>query len=215
VKPPDKTTEELARDIKRGFTVEENFRQLFERRYPQIRRFFQRKGFSPEDSYELTQETFLSVYKGLKDFRQESSFDNWMFSIAENIWRSELERRKARKRDAPLVSLDQEIASETDDFSPLAARIADRSPDQLDRLCQLWLRSASPRFRQCRMNEAILPGDNHPGSPQTEKTPVHRTNKRGPASDRRASAAPVPALAAQDISNRRSADCGTAEDEFV
>ena len=133
MKSPDKTTEELARDIKRGFNVEENFRQLFERRYAQLRRFFQRKGFSPEDSYELTQETFLSVYKGLKDFRQESSFDNWMFSIAENIWRSELERRKARKRDAPLVSLDQEIPSETDDFSPLAARIADRSPDQLDR----------------------------------------------------------------------------------
>jgi RNA polymerase sigma-70 factor, ECF subfamily len=133
VKSPDKTTEELAREIKRGFNVEENFRQLFERRYPQIRRFFQRKGFSPEDSYELTQETFLSVYKGLRDFRQESSFDNWMFSIAENIWRSELERRKARKRDAPLVSLDQDVASETDDFSPLAARIVDRSPDQLDR----------------------------------------------------------------------------------
>jgi RNA polymerase sigma factor (sigma-70 family) len=111
VKSPDKTTEELAREIKRGFNVEENFRQLFERRYPQIRRFFQRKGFSPEDSYELTQETFLSVYKGLKDFRQESSFDSWMFSIAENIWRSELERRKARKRDAPLISLDQEVAS--------------------------------------------------------------------------------------------------------
>ena len=133
MKSPDKKTEELAREIKRGVNVEENFRQLFERRYAQIRRFFQRKGFSPEDSHELTQETFLSVYKGLKDFRQESSFDNWMFSIAENIWRSELERRKARKRDAPLVSLDQDAASETDDFSPLAARIADRSPDQLDR----------------------------------------------------------------------------------
>jgi RNA polymerase sigma-70 factor, ECF subfamily len=133
VKPPDKTTEELAREIKGGVSVEENFRQLYERRYAQIRRFFQRKGFSPEDSHELTQETFLSVYKGLKDFRQESSFDNWMFSIAENIWRSELERRKAKKRDAPLISLDQEPASETDDFSPLVERIVDPKPDQLNR----------------------------------------------------------------------------------
>ena len=64
MKPPDKTNEELAREIKRGFNVEENFRRLFERRYAQIRRFFRRKGFSPEDGFELTQETFLSVYKG-------------------------------------------------------------------------------------------------------------------------------------------------------
>jgi RNA polymerase sigma-70 factor (ECF subfamily) len=133
VNPPDKTTEELVREIKRGLNVEENFRQLFERHYAQIRRYFGRRRFSPEDSYELTQETFLSVYKGLKDFRQESSFESWMFSIAENIRRSELERRKARKRNAPLISLDQESASETDEFTPLAARIADRAPDQLDR----------------------------------------------------------------------------------
>jgi RNA polymerase sigma-70 factor, ECF subfamily len=133
VKPPDKTNEELAQEIKRGFNVEENFRRLFERRYAQIRRFFRRKGFSPEDSYELTQETFLSVYKGLRDFRQESSFDSWMFSIAENIWRSELERRKAKKRDAPLISLDQETASEADEIPPLAERIVDPKPDQLNR----------------------------------------------------------------------------------
>jgi RNA polymerase sigma-70 factor (ECF subfamily) len=133
VNPPDKTTEELVREIKQGLNVEENFRQLFEGRYAQIRRFFRRKGFSQEDSNELTQETFLSVYKGLKGFRQESPFENWLFSIAENIWRSELEWRKAKKRDAPLISLDQEAASETDEFSPLVARIADRAPDQLDR----------------------------------------------------------------------------------
>jgi RNA polymerase sigma-70 factor (ECF subfamily) len=133
VKPPDKTTEELVREIKREQNLEENYRQLFERHYAQISRFFRRKGFSPEDGYELTQETFLSVYKGLKDFRQESSFESWMFSIAENIWRSELERRKAKKRDAPLISLDHVAASETDEFSTLAERIVDPKPDQLNR----------------------------------------------------------------------------------
>jgi RNA polymerase sigma-70 factor (ECF subfamily) len=133
VKPPDKTTEELAQEIKRGVNVEENFRQLFERRYAQIHRFFRRRGFSPEDSYELTQETFLSVYKGLKDFRQECSFDSWMFSIAANIFRSELERRKTQKRDALLISLDQVTASETDEIPPLAERIVDPKPDQLNR----------------------------------------------------------------------------------
>ena len=113
--------------------MEENFRQLFERYYAQTYRFFQRKGFSSEDCRELAQETFLSVYKGLKGFRQESPFEHWLFAIAENIWRSELERRKARKRDAPVVSLDEEVAYGDDEISPLAARIADPAPDQLDR----------------------------------------------------------------------------------
>jgi len=65
-------------------------------------------------------------------FRQESPFENWLFSIAGNIWRSESELRTARKRDARLVSLDQEIASGDDEPSTLADRIADPAPDQLD-----------------------------------------------------------------------------------
>jgi RNA polymerase sigma-70 factor (ECF subfamily) len=133
VKPPDKTTEELIQEIKQGLNVEENFRQLFEHRYDQIQRFFRRKGFSPEDSHDLAQETFLSVYKGLKGFRQESPFEHWLFAIAENIWRSELGRRRARKRDVSLISLDQEDPSDTGKHSPLAARVADPATDQLGR----------------------------------------------------------------------------------
>ena len=136
MKAHDKTTEELIREIKRELNVEESFRQLFERYYPKIYRFFHRKGFSPEDCRELTQETFLSVYKGLNGFRQESPFEHWMFSIAENIWRSELERRKARKRDAPIISLDQEVESRDDKLSPLAALIVDPEPGQLVRMIE-------------------------------------------------------------------------------
>jgi DNA-directed RNA polymerase specialized sigma24 family protein len=103
VEPHDKTDEELAREIKRGLNVEENFGQLYERHYAQIRRFFLRKRFSPEDSDELTQETFLSVYNGLKGFRQESSFDSWMFSIRD--CRSVLGRIACAQREARASSL--------------------------------------------------------------------------------------------------------------
>lgn len=111
--------------------MEEGFRQLFERYYGQIHRFFHRKGFSSEDCRELTQETFLSVYKGLEGFRQESTFGHWMYSIAKNVWRSELERRKAKGRDAPLYSLDEEVSIGKDKRAPLAELIADQAPDQL------------------------------------------------------------------------------------
>jgi RNA polymerase sigma-70 factor (ECF subfamily) len=131
VGPNDKTTEDLIREIKQGLNVEENFRLLFERYYGQIHRFFHRKGFSSEDCRELTQETFLSVYKGLEGFRQESTFGHWMYSIAKNIWRSELDHRRAKGRDAPLISLDQEGAYGEDELSSLKDRIADPVPDQL------------------------------------------------------------------------------------
>jgi RNA polymerase sigma-70 factor, ECF subfamily len=136
VKSLDITTEGLIREIKQGVNVEGNFRQLFERSYARIHRYFQRKGFSPEDSSDLAQDTFLAVYKGLKGFRQESPFENWLFSIAENIWRSALGHRRAKKRDAPLRSLDEEVAMGDDEPSPLAERMAGTAADQLDHMIE-------------------------------------------------------------------------------
>jgi RNA polymerase sigma-70 factor, ECF subfamily len=129
VKPQDKTTEDLIREIKRELNVEENFRELFERYYPKIYRFFNhRKGFSSEESCELAQDTFLSVYKGVKGFRQESPFENWLFSIAVNIWRSEIRRIRTR---ISLVPIDPEEPSETGNHSPPSESFADPAADQL------------------------------------------------------------------------------------
>jgi RNA polymerase sigma-70 factor, ECF subfamily len=136
VKPLDITTEELIREIKHELNVEDNFRQLFERSYARIHRYFQRKGFSPEDSSELTQETLISVYKGLKGFRQEAQFDSWLFSIARNIWRSELGRRKAVKRDVLLIPLEPEDRGGSDRRAPPTAPSVDPALDQLNRVIE-------------------------------------------------------------------------------
>jgi RNA polymerase sigma-70 factor, ECF subfamily len=37
-----------------------------------------------EDAKDLTQKTFLQVFKGLKDFRGEASFKTWLYKIATN-----------------------------------------------------------------------------------------------------------------------------------
>jgi RNA polymerase sigma-70 factor, ECF subfamily len=155
VETHDKTTEDLIREIKQGVNEEENFRQLFKRYYPKIYRFFNhRKGFSLEDSYELAQDTFLSVYKGVKGFRQESPFENWLFSIAVNIYRSEIRRRKTR---ISLVPIDPEKPSETGNRSPLSERFVDPAADQLrdtiekEQLQALHeeMRQLPERMRQC------------------------------------------------------------------
>jgi RNA polymerase sigma-70 factor (ECF subfamily) len=119
----------LIREIKQGLNVEANFHWLFERHYAQILRFFRRKGFDPEECRDLTQETFISVYKGLKDLRQAEQFESWLFAIAHNVWCSLIESRAALKRSATLLSL--EWQGKDDDRPPIAGRLAAAGADPL------------------------------------------------------------------------------------
>jgi RNA polymerase sigma-70 factor (ECF subfamily) len=129
VSKPDKDPVELILAIKQGRNVEDNFQALFERRYAQILRFFRRKGFDPEECRDLTQETFISVYKGVKDLRQPEQFESWLFAIAHNVWCSLIESRSAQKRAATLLSL--EWQGENDDHPPIAAGLAAGGADPL------------------------------------------------------------------------------------
>ena len=127
--PPHRDPVELICEIKQGLNVEANFQWLFERHYAQILRFFRRKGFDPEECRDLTQETFISVYKGVKDLRQPEQFESWLFTIAHNVWCSQIESRTAQKRSAKLLSLEDE--GESEGRLPIVARLADSSADPL------------------------------------------------------------------------------------
>jgi RNA polymerase sigma-70 factor, ECF subfamily len=126
---PDIATVELILEIKQGRNVEDNFHWLFERHYAQILRFFRRKGFDPEECRDLTQETFISVFKGVKDLRQPEQFESWLFAIAHNVCCSLIESRSAQKRAATLLSLDWQ--GENDDIPPIAAGLAAGGVDPL------------------------------------------------------------------------------------
>ena len=128
MKPPDRDPSAVIREIKQGQNVEDNFRSLFERHYAQILRFFRRKGFDPEDCRDLTQETFVSVYKGVRELRQPEQFESWLFAIAHNVWCSSLESRTAQKRSATVLSLDEK---DEGDRPAIAAVLADSGADPL------------------------------------------------------------------------------------
>ena len=57
----------------------------------------------PEAARDLTQETFLRAWKGLKKFRGESSVYTWLYKIALNRCRTYLKKRAREKR----VSLEE------------------------------------------------------------------------------------------------------------
>jgi RNA polymerase sigma-70 factor, ECF subfamily len=91
---------------------------LFREHSRRILGFFRNRGFSREDSFDLTQETFLRAHRGLTLVRRRTSLRSWLFQIAANVWRNELRRRGAGKRDGREVPLDPFPADGADDPRP-------------------------------------------------------------------------------------------------
>jgi RNA polymerase sigma-70 factor, ECF subfamily len=86
---------------------EESFRRLFERYWRPLSVFFLHRGFSREESRDLTQETFLSVYRGMESFREESRIETWLFKIATHVSLNAVRYRRADKRDKQEISLEE------------------------------------------------------------------------------------------------------------
>lgn len=76
----------------------EAFRSLYLQYYSRVRAFFEARAFSREDAQDLTQETFLRVFRAIGRFRGEGNIGSWLFQIASNVYRNELRFRHARRR---------------------------------------------------------------------------------------------------------------------
>jgi len=59
----------------------------------------------PDEARDAYQETFLKVFRFIRQFRQQSSFYTWIFRIAANVC---FDRLKRRKKPWQQVSLDSE-----------------------------------------------------------------------------------------------------------
>ncbi len=85
---------------------DERFRRIFRRYHQPVRVFFSNRGFGSEECLDLTQETFLRVFKSMETLRREAMLESWLLRIAANVWKNELRRRSAEKRDGKETSLD-------------------------------------------------------------------------------------------------------------
>jgi RNA polymerase sigma-70 factor, ECF subfamily len=76
--------------------------------------------WDPQDAEDLVQETFLNVFKYLKDFRYETKFKNWLYKIASSV----CIKKKRKSKFAP----DRELS--LDEFLPPdEAHVATALPD--------------------------------------------------------------------------------------
>jgi RNA polymerase sigma-70 factor (ECF subfamily) len=130
----------LIAEIQAGIRVEENSEKIYRKFRPVVRSFFLRKGFSPPESDDLTQDVFLRVFKSIDTFRRESRFERWLWEITQHIFSNEIRRRKTEKRDAREQSLD--AAMETEDGSSPALVLPSTDPSPEDEVIQSERRKA-------------------------------------------------------------------------
>ena len=72
------------------------FRDLVARYRDQVINIAYRFLSDPHDAEDVAQEVFLKVYRGLPDFRAESSFSTWLYTITVNTCKNKLRRRSRR-----------------------------------------------------------------------------------------------------------------------
>lgn len=114
-------------EFQRGAERERNFRFLFEIYYDPTRYFLARRVSSHEDCLDLTQETFLRVYKGLEGYRGEAQFGTWVFRIAFNTYLKWLRRARTDDQGPEAVKGAEELERAWEDDQMIAVS-SDDSP---------------------------------------------------------------------------------------
>jgi RNA polymerase sigma-70 factor (ECF subfamily) len=95
---------ELIRAINAGDTS--RFQELVQRYGQKLYTFGRRMCRDESDAEDLVQDTFLNVFRYLKDFRYETKFKNWLYRVAANTALKQRRRSKfAREPDLPLEEL--------------------------------------------------------------------------------------------------------------
>lgn len=140
--PPVKETDQIEEKKNVELSVEEAFTKL----YPEIVRFFKRRGFSRERARELAQDVFVSVYKGWDGFRDEARRETWIWKIAKNLLMNEWRRLTALKRDVDVVPLPEHESAEISRPAKADDRVLE---DERKLLLREAIKDLAPRMRQC------------------------------------------------------------------
>ncbi len=140
--------------LQAGEPVEEAFRRLFRLYHGPVHDFFARRGFSPQDCQDLTQETFLGTYRSMGSFRGEAPFEAWLFAIAANVYRKRLRALGTGLRQGIEVPIETAGGEATAaDARELTDPASGPAEDALDRERSRQLREAvarlPPQMRAC------------------------------------------------------------------
>ena len=106
------TDEQLIANFQNG--DEHAFVELVDRYKDRLVNFVYRFLHDMTDAEDLVQETFLKVYKNKHAYKEIAKFSTWIYTIAGNLARSELRKRKRRKTYTM-----SELSFEDNEFTPV------------------------------------------------------------------------------------------------
>ena len=143
-KTPDYTDEELIKNFQEG--DEEAFDLIVHRYKDQLLNFAFRFLGNTEEAEDVVQETFLRLYRNKHAYRRIAKFSTWIYTIASNLAKTELRKRKRRK----LVSISDLGYDEKEfEIEDEAANTEAHTDTVLhDKVIQKAINELPPRFRE-------------------------------------------------------------------
>ena len=100
---------------------EQAYRELYRRHGQRVYQLALRYFNNPEDAADVTQETFLRIFRSIGSYRSEAKLSTWIHRIAVNLCLDELRRRKRNQEvslDAHLPTEDGEMELQLKDPAP-------------------------------------------------------------------------------------------------
>ncbi len=99
-----------------------------------------------EEAEDIVQETFLRLFKNKHYYREIAKFSTWIYTIAGNLAKTELRRRKRRK----LLSISHFMSNEKDYDIPDEDSNPERDTNTVitDKIIQQAIDKLSPKFKQ-------------------------------------------------------------------
>jgi RNA polymerase sigma-70 factor (ECF subfamily) len=145
------------RAFQAGIEQEESFRVLFETYRPAVQGFFLRRLGSLDAGHDLTQETFIRVYKGLKGYRGDAPFGAWLFRIARNVLRSSrtgsatarIRAREVRIEDVEMELIKAQAERGADGSAGEPRALTSAMREEQRRLLRSAVEKLPPQRRRC------------------------------------------------------------------
>jgi hypothetical protein len=102
-------SKELIAGFQTGLDIDVTFRRLYEKYHGVVWYFFRSMRLSPQESEDLTQDTFLRAFHATQTLGNETSLKKWLLSIAVDVWRDELRRRSGEGEARMLLKLEPKV----------------------------------------------------------------------------------------------------------
>lgn len=132
----------VAEDEERAFT------ELVRRFQGRVMNLISRVLNDRESADDLAQEVFVRIYVHRRNYRRGSKFSTWLFTIAANLAKNEIRRRKRRKNWTSLDELQEQLQDASMQFAdPKANKEVDLEREQLSGVVGQAIATLPERYR--------------------------------------------------------------------